>query len=333
MATHFSILPSEIIRYLTLSLNKENNAATENPLRLLRLPHPRTGLLSLFLPCEWLPTSLHDENGIQSTLLEIQTIHPPDERSWFLEEEVISNGNLLMMTPIDPTFILLPILQLKYVNNGNTSQFRAADDLLEESVKQIVDTAVPPKIQCQDLLDFCSLVCTRKSLKNICDIKEISSDIVVYRFSPQKSLDHIRTKVSHLEKCAALDKSKTIVRSLARYGLMEDGKEELLQLGRTRACCDLVAQYLTPLMRETVMASYNFSKLQKYLDANAQDVVATVASSSKSKGGLKETAKEKKDTTAVKRKPVGKASRGIENLKKANTINMPKLTSFFGSKP
>jgi len=49
----------------------------------------------------------------------------------------------------------------------------------------------------------------------------------VYRFSPSKVNEYLRKKVAHLETCAAFE-SRTIVRELAKDGLMEDGREDLL---------------------------------------------------------------------------------------------------------
>ena len=50
----------------------------------------------------------------------------------------------------------------------------------------------------------------------------------MYRFSLNKINDYLRTKVVHLETSAALE-SRTIVRELAKDGLMEDGREDLLR--------------------------------------------------------------------------------------------------------
>ena len=44
-----------------------------------------------------------------------------------------------------------------------------------------------------------------------------------------KSRDYMRAKVSRLEKSGAFDASRTMIRSLAKEGLMEDGREDLLQ--------------------------------------------------------------------------------------------------------
>lgn len=96
----------------------------------------------------------------------------------------------------------------------------------------------------QDILDFFSLSCTTEALTRLCDVKglqrslcpsniaenltEISSEIAVYRYSQGKFIDYLRTKVAHLQKCSAFDQSQTLTRNLAKEGLMEDGKEELL---------------------------------------------------------------------------------------------------------
>ena len=57
---------------------------------------------------------------------------------------------------------------------------------------------------------------------------DISDDIVVYRFSPGKVNEYLRKKVAHLETCPGVIESRTIVRELAKDGLMEDGREDLL---------------------------------------------------------------------------------------------------------
>jgi ribonuclease H2 subunit B len=97
-----------------------------------------------------------------------------------------------------------------------------------------------------DLIQFCSLECTRKALPKLCDIKsdlvfhssrplfeqfsvEVSSDIVVYQYSSSKTMEYLRAKVKHLETNSALDTSRTITRNLAKDCLMDDGQENLLK--------------------------------------------------------------------------------------------------------
>ncbi|KAF8973124.1 ribonuclease H2, subunit B [Flammula alnicola] len=324
MASHFSILPLDIIQFLSLSLVSESSLTSEKePLRVLRLPHPRTGLPSLFLPVEWLPSM--PENP--ASLLEIQAVSPTEERSWIMGEEVVADGKLLSMTPIDPAFLLLPIMQATQPVDGSTPPFRTADDLFDEAARRLGatnDSEAALSLHIQDLLNFCSLACTRKSLARLCDVKEISSEIVVYRYSPTKFMEYMRSKVAHLSKSAALDGSRTLIRSLAKDGLMEDGQEALWTLGRIRACCDLVAQYLPLDLRNALMSTYDFSKLQKHLDSNQEEAIAKAATAAPAKA---QTKAEK--TAAGKKRKAAKPSVGVEKLKKANTTGMAKLSSFF----
>ncbi|KAF5322740.1 hypothetical protein D9619_002013 [Psilocybe cf. subviscida] len=317
MASHFSILPSEIMQYLSLSQDQQN----KTPLRLLRLPHPRTGLPSLFLPTEGLPST----SKTLPSVLEIQSVSPVDQRSWIMGEDIIADGRMLVMTPIDPSFLLLPIMQATQAAKGTTSQFRTSDDLFDEAAGRLTATDETEKVSAlktKDILDFCSLSCISKSLKNICEVKEISDEIVVYRYSPAKVNEYMRKKVAHLSGSKALEESRTTTRNLAKEGLMEDGQEELLTLGKTRACCDLVSQYLPPDLREALINSYDFKRLNKLVDANKEEAVAKAAAAAPTKGQPK--------VAADKKRKSAKPSVGVEKLKKANTTGMAKLSSFFG---
>ncbi|KAF8757224.1 Ydr279p protein family (RNase H2 complex component) [Rhizoctonia solani] len=89
MSTHIAVLPKEFQEALERS---------GSSLRPLQLPHPRTGLQALFV-----------YHG--STMLELHSVTPDAPRSWFVGQSVVSNGNLMLMTPIDPVFILIPFLQ------------------------------------------------------------------------------------------------------------------------------------------------------------------------------------------------------------------------------
>jgi ribonuclease H2 subunit B len=120
----------------------------------------------------------------------------------FLYYRFLADGQLLTMTPIDPTFLLLPIMQaiqpvrlnlisICHQNNlvfmkldGSTPQFRTADDILEEAAKRLrkppaVDSSSTETndtlVLSQDIMDLWSLKCIRKAIRSICDIKGLSS--------------------------------------------------------------------------------------------------------------------------------------------------------------
>lgn len=58
---------------------------------------------------------------------------------------------------------------------------------------------------------------------------EITPKIVVYRFSLPKLVEYLRAKVVRLATTEVIECSRTLVRNLAKDGLMEDGKDELLE--------------------------------------------------------------------------------------------------------
>ena len=58
---------------------------------------------------------------------------------------------------------------------------------------------------------------------------DITPELTVYRYSEDKVLEYLQAKVSRLSKQAVAEKSRTIIRGLAKDGLMDDGKEHLLE--------------------------------------------------------------------------------------------------------
>ncbi|TFK44398.1 ribonuclease H2, subunit B [Crucibulum laeve] len=332
MLVHFNVLPSDFLQTITTNLeqaNTDSDGTNCDPIRLqyLRLPHPRTGLPSLFLPSE--VPGLSRSSAIQkSTILEVQAVSPTDARSWFMNDEVVSDGKLLVMTPVDPTFLLLPILQAIQPQNGSAGQFRQLDDISEEAASKLASPSESSAtkgatISPQDIRAFCSMACAQKALRSVCDVKEITEDIVVYRYSPEKVVQYLRVKVARLSTSEVIETSRTITRGLARDGLMEDGKEPLLESGRTRAACDLLSQYLPLNTRVALLASYDFVALDSYLKKSADDAALLAPLPKNSTKAKQSTAGENK-----KRKGT-KASQGVEKLKKVNVNGMAKLSSFF----
>jgi ribonuclease H2 subunit B len=61
---------------------------------------------------------------------------------------------------------------------------------------------------------------------------------VVYRFSPDKLLEYLRAKVTRLSKPDLIECSRTMIRNLAKEGLMEDGKDELLECMSNHLCAE-----------------------------------------------------------------------------------------------
>jgi ribonuclease H2 subunit B len=58
---------------------------------------------------------------------------------------------------------------------------------------------------------------------------ELSPELSVYKYSTETVVEHMRTKVARLSKPELMEKSRTMTRNLAKDGLMDDGKEQLLE--------------------------------------------------------------------------------------------------------
>ncbi|KAF8894051.1 ribonuclease H2, subunit B [Infundibulicybe gibba] len=323
MAAHIGILPLDIFQAISTSLENQDQSELSK-LSFSRLPHPRTGLPSLFL--------LNASHSKASNIFEVQAVDHPEPRSWFTNEEVESDGKLLIITPIDPVFLILPILQ-SIEAHDSSNIFRPADDIFDEisaqfeAVKEQESPASPDPSHIPsraDILQLISMPCIMGAMRSVCEFKEITSEIMVYRFSPTKAIKYLKDKVAHLSSPEITGISRTLIRGLAMDGLMEDGKEDLLALGRTRAACDTLAQYIPSDTYKMLLASFDFSQLDAYHEReNAQAVVLPAVVPQKTRGKEANTVGETK-----KRKGV-KLSQGVEKLKKVNTDGMAKLSSFF----
>ncbi|KAJ8454006.1 hypothetical protein ONZ45_g19474 [Pleurotus djamor] len=152
---------------------------------------------------------------------------------------------------------------------------------------------------------------------------EIGDDLTVYRYSPEKVMELLKRKVDALRSSQEFEANPTIIRGLAKNGLMEDGFEKVLEEGKIQAACDLLGQYISPELKTVLLASYNLSNLEKHISTLKQASVMTTATGSKEKD-VDEPAKGNKRKT--------KTSHGVEQLKKANTKGMAKISSFFAAK-
>ncbi|CAE6416989.1 unnamed protein product [Rhizoctonia solani] len=179
MSTHITVLPEDFQKAV-----KQSGSS----LRPLQLPHPRTGLRALFV-----------YHG--STLLELHSVTPDTPRSWFVGESVVSNGNLMLMTPIDPVFILIPFLQ----GLDPKAPFKPTDDFLEEALLSYS----PPDINKQDVALFMTLGCARRALKQLCETKVIPPDISVHKPSPERITAFIKRRLERVISAQAVPEPST----------------------------------------------------------------------------------------------------------------------------
>lgn len=354
MSTHLAILPFDIIDTLTVRLNQESRHP-DYATRFLRLPHPRTGLASLFL------LYAQDDTTKTSSILEVQAISTTNARTWFIGEEVVADGKLVVMTPVDPMFLLMYLLHVPQARDSSKGNFRPMQDIIEEVSATIADASQKDaqkdpslNVSADDIISFMSLDFVQSSMKRVCDVKVITDEITVYRYSHDVVLENLKSKVERLSHPRVAEMSRTLVRSLAKDGLMDDGKEELLESGRTKLACELLSQYLPRDILQDLITSYDFSKLDAHVKTVRDEELALLAVTPDTRKRVKpvksvaasdKNPKRKKDANATasadvdavgdgdkKKKKDAKSSHGVEKLKKANVAGMSKLSTFFTKK-
>ena len=82
---------------------------------LIRLPHPRTGVVVQYLK-------------VGATLCELQRVRPPTPASYFVGQEVHTDGALTLATRVDPGFLLLRALAVNGARFSPLDQTLAAAD-------------------------------------------------------------------------------------------------------------------------------------------------------------------------------------------------------------
>ncbi|KAG0043945.1 hypothetical protein BGZ83_010827 [Gryganskiella cystojenkinii] len=175
---------------------------SQAPVSML-LPNPSSGLPSRYI--------LQDEK-----LFEMQMVDSEGLRSWFVGDTIQSDGSLYIITPIDPVFMFIPILDIMRKKTPESEgRFLTVEGIFESdqytSLRRLLDLARLPS--------FLELVCEA--------ITQSSLRLVTSYLS-----DDWATKISSEYKFPELEKleSRTQLPSVADFGkraameFEEDGK-------------------------------------------------------------------------------------------------------------
>lgn len=132
----------------------------------IKLPNPQTNQLQDYL---------YDEENL--TLSEIVKHFDPT-RSWFFDNSVCIDGELYMITKIDPLFILLP-----FIMEYSATSFRTLQDICSsaENLTNDLYFALSPSI----------------NWNHVCDTKELDQELYV-RYNEDKTLDWLVSKSNKL---------------------------------------------------------------------------------------------------------------------------------------
>ncbi|KAB5589135.1 hypothetical protein CTheo_7420 [Ceratobasidium theobromae] len=171
MSTHVAVLPKGGSYTINFIISFDTTAAP---------PHSHVGLPALFI--------LHE-----SSLLEVHAIAPDAPRSWFVGQTVVSDGKLLLMTPIDPVFLLIPFIRALLATEPQPP-FKPTDDLLEEAAARYSQL----DIKQADIASFMGLDCVRQALRQISETKDVPPDLAVHRPSNECIIAFIKRRIERV---------------------------------------------------------------------------------------------------------------------------------------
>ncbi|GJJ71193.1 ribonuclease H2 subunit B [Entomortierella parvispora] len=258
------------------------------------LPNPSSGL----------PSRYTIQDG---KLFEMQMIDSEGLRSWFVGNTIQSDGSLFLITPIDPVFMFIPILDIvRKKTKESEGRFMTVEGIFESdqysSLRRLTDLA---KVQTY--------------LELVCEVRNASSTDKTFRLEDEKTMAWLRKKVEIL--ISQFASIPVLVDSIAyTESLPENIRKEAIMQSALR----LVTSYLSDHWATTLSAEYSFPELEK-LESRTQ--LPSVADFGKRAGmEFEEDGKPVKDT----KKP--KLSVGQRKLAKASTAGMKPLSSFFAKK-
>ncbi|KAF9998391.1 Ribonuclease H2 subunit B [Entomortierella chlamydospora] len=264
----------------------------ENPVSML-LPNPSSGLPSRYV--------------IQGgELYEMQMVDSEDLRSWFVRDTIQSDGSLYFITPIDPVFMFIPILDIvRQRTSESEGRFLSIQDIFESD-------------QYTSMRNLSQLSKVEQYLALVCDVQD-SVTVKTFRVDDSRVMDWLKRKmealVSKFESVTALVDSIAYTESLPAACRSE---------AITQSALRLVSAYLSDSWAAKLASEYKFPELEK-LESRTQ--LPLMSDFGKRSGmDLDEDSKTSKEI----KKP--KMSAGQRKLAKASTTGMKPLSSFFAKK-
>jgi len=195
-------------------------------IQILRLPHPKTGDTAMYLL---------NENS--NRLFEILSFSE-DNRAWFVGELVVADGSLLLSTPIDPTFLVLPYL-IKAERN-----MPLADVLDDDKFPHLYKVAS---------------VC--KTMNNIAN-QLGDEDLNVWKYDEEKCLNWLIERVEAVSKVLSAQ-GIDLTGGAASLLFKQENDAEANKTEYLRYSCGIVSEYLSPELTDKLHAKLKLPEPEK----------------------------------------------------------------------
>ncbi|KAJ2804866.1 hypothetical protein H4R20_002333 [Coemansia guatemalensis] len=206
---------------------------SDKQLKRLQLPHPRNNeLYSYYADTQ------------SETLAEVVRVNMKGKRSWAGSNWVLSDGSLLMLTPIDPLFIYLSLITKISLTGDDEWRFVDIEAIGLETYENM---------DADSLRTFLSMKKSmEKALVTLCEVKQITDDVRVAKIDRGKTIAWLR------RKCDASRLPKDF--NIGANDTADDA--ELLEQTRTREMVLLISEYLPQYWMEQLMAEFGgFAKV------------------------------------------------------------------------
>ncbi|KAG0321641.1 Ribonuclease H2 subunit B [Linnemannia gamsii] len=268
-------------------------AHADNPISVL-LPSPSSGL----------PTRFVIQDG---GLYEMQMVDSEGLRSWFVNDTIQSDGALYLITPFDPVFMLIPILDtMRQKTAVSEGKF-----LMLEGIFGSCSDQYPSLRRLADLKNM------DRYLSAICDVRD-SAAMKTFRLDDEKVMVWLKKKIDIL--VGKFGSIPALVESIAyTESLPEACRSEAV----TQSVLKLVSVNLSDSWATKLSANYQFPELDK-LESRTQ--LPSMSDFGKRSG------MDLDDEPKAKEVKKPKMSVGQRKLAKASTAGMKPMTSFFAKK-
>ncbi|CEG77107.1 hypothetical protein RMATCC62417_11906 [Rhizopus microsporus] len=264
-------------------------------------------LVELSLPC---PRSnriaIYFHNHLNQ-LFEIQRVTGPGRKSsWLIDGNMYKDGAVRFISPIDPLFICLPMLERASVGN----QFRTLDDIFTRDnviiERDEEDNDDDRPIDVHRLINFVS----EDQLKHLCDVQDVG--VLVYRLNEDLVLNWLVKKVNRVLA------NDTFKRSFEQTGQTE----EYMKLEAVYT----IANYLSQAWFKKLLNKMGLEEVKEEQQNELTNYATDISPTSYFKRTSYEERMMDADTPKKKKAAVPRS------LAKVNTKGMKTLTSFFTKK-
>jgi Ydr279p protein family (RNase H2 complex component) wHTH domain/Ydr279p protein triple barrel domain len=243
---HF-YMTNNATKYTTIILPRECVGQEISPL-LINLLHPRTEKCAKFLKYGdnlWELSSIDGSNAHRkrtpSEDVQIST------RSLLFEADLaVSSPNVLVATPINPLYFVLPIVYT------NSDKFLSADQIQDLSESRLPD-------DCQsvtaDMFDH--------RLSHVCELLE-AGDEKLYKFSQQRFISHIDSLAKRVSASIPVGMLEHQMDLLRPVDISKSIPQDMIDMCRDQLATHYICAYLSEALSEVYLSTKNYQSLESY---------------------------------------------------------------------